>query len=242
MFYKDFKAVLVASKDLHLSDTIYFVQSFRPDIILNTAEIQARASSRILDHDLWHDCLGHPSHKVLAKAPEHLNGIPTKFSIPKDIAPCRGCAKGKMPERSYAPSPERVSKPFARIHSDVKEFPTKSYHGFKYYVSFFDNYSSYGWIALLKQKSKVSAKAEQFFQMVKVQLGSVICEWMSDAGGEYKSNKFSFLRKMEYSSDNPLPTLLSRMVEQNGSIEQSWIRQKRCVTTLAYRHPGGNSL
>jgi len=28
MFYKDFKAVLVASKDLHLSDTIYFVQLF----------------------------------------------------------------------------------------------------------------------------------------------------------------------------------------------------------------------
>ena len=196
VFYKDFKAVLVASKDLHLSNTIYFVQLFQPDIILNTAEIQARASSRILDHDLWHDRLGHPSRKVLAKAPEHLNGIPTKFSIPKDIAPCKGCAKGKMPERSYAPSPEQVSEPFARIHSDVKEFPTKSYHGFKYYVSFFDDNSSYGWIALLKQKNKAFAKAEQFFHMVKVQFGSVIREWMSDAGGEYKSNKFDqFLKE-----------------------------------------------
>ena len=142
-----------------------------------------------VDYELMHKRLGHPSKDVMAQFPKQSNG--TKgFDMPKEIPVCPGCAQGKMPMSPHTPSETRASAPFERIHSDLKSFPVLSYHKYKYFVSFIDDYTSHAWIILLRQKSAAIIALKQFMAMIKTQYNADIKEWMSDAGGEYKSDAF----------------------------------------------------
>jgi transposase InsO family protein len=95
-----------------------------------------------------------------------------------------------MPQKAFPPSTSRASAPFDKIHSDLKQFPIESYHRHKYFISFVDDYSGYSWIMLLRQKSSAIIALKDFLAMVQTQYGCTIKEWMSDAGGEYKSDAF----------------------------------------------------
>ena len=53
-----------------------------------------------------------------------------------------------------------------------------------------DDYSGFSWITLLRQKSSAINALKDFLAMVHTQYGRTIKEWMSDAGGEYKSDAF----------------------------------------------------
>ena len=66
----------------------------------------------------------------------------------------------------------------------------ESYHHHKYFISFVDNYSSFSWITLLRQKLSAINALKDFLAMVLNQYGRTIKEWMSDASGEYKSDTF----------------------------------------------------
>jgi transposase InsO family protein len=79
---------------------------------------------------------------------------------------------------------------FERIHSDLKSFAVESYHKYKYFVSFLDDFSSFAWIVLLQDKASAILALKQFLAMVRNQYNTTIKEWMSDAGGEYKSEAF----------------------------------------------------
>ena len=137
-----------------------------------------------------HKCLGHPSRDVTSQIKNHCNGAPSDFEIPKQTPVCPGCAQGKMPASSHPPSETRASAPFERIHSDLKSFPAASYHKYKYFVSFIDDYTFYTWIVLLRDKASAIIALKQFMAMAKTQYNADIKEWMSDAGGEYKSDTF----------------------------------------------------
>jgi transposase InsO family protein len=100
-----------------------------------------------------------------------------------------------MPQKVFPPSSSRASAPFDKIHLDLKQFPIKSYHRHKYFISFVDDYSSYSWITLLRQKSSAIIALKDFLAMVQTQYGCTIKEWMSDAGGEYKSDTFLSILK-----------------------------------------------
>ena len=95
-----------------------------------------------------------------------------------------------MPQKAFPPSTSRASAPFDKIHSDLKQFPVESYHHHKYFMSFVDDYSGFSWITLLRQKSSAINALKDFLAMVLNQYGHTIKEWMSDAGGEYKSDAF----------------------------------------------------
>ena len=136
-----------------------------------------------------HKRLGHPSKDVMAQLPKQCSGT-SQFDIPKDTPICPGCAKGKMPAAPHPPSEKRAKAPFELIHSDLKSFPVASYHKFRYFVTFIDDHTSYAWIILLRQKSAALQALKQFMALVKTQYDSDIKEWMSDAGGEYKSDAF----------------------------------------------------
>jgi len=121
-----------------------------------------------------------------------------------------------MPSKSFPTSESRATKPFEKIHSDLKSFSVVSYHKFKYYISFVDDYSSYSWIVCLPAKSSAIAVLKHFLTMVKNQFNTTIKEWMSDAGGEYKSNEFLNALK-----DNGIKVLQSapHTPQQNGRTE-----------------------
>ena len=141
------------------------------------------------DYELMHCRMGHPSKDVMCHALQNTKGFP-KLNFPKSKPLCPGCAQGKMPQKAFLPSSSWASAPFVKIHSDLKQFPVESYHHHKYFISFVDDYSGFSLITLSRQKSSAINALKDFLAMVLNQYGRTIKEWMSDAGGEYKSDAF----------------------------------------------------
>jgi Integrase core domain len=130
----------------------------------------------------------------MQRALQNTWGFP-KVEFPRHEPICPGCTQGKMPQKAFLPSSSRASAPFDKIHSDLKQFPIESYHCHKYFISFVDDYSGYSWITLLRQKSSAIIALKDLLAMVQTQYGRTIKEWMSDAGGEYKSDAFLSILK-----------------------------------------------
>ena len=122
-----------------------------------------------------------------------------------------------MTRSSFPPSPGRAIAPFDKVHMDLKEFSVQSYNHYKFFISFFDDCTSYGWIVLLRRKSKADPAIRQFIAMVKNQYNKVVREFMIDAGGEFKSDELrTFLKEL---SINILPSV-PHMHQQNGHAER----------------------
>lgn len=156
----------------------------------------SKASAASIDYDIMHRRFGHPSKDALVKAKKHTLRFPS-IEFPEEEKLCPGCAKGKMPQKPFPAVQYRASAPFELIHSDLKSFPIVSYHKYEYIIVFFDDFTSYAWISLLRKKSAAIVATRQFIQLVKNQHKTVINKWMSDAGGEYKSHAFDDLLKEE---------------------------------------------
>jgi hypothetical protein len=109
-----------------------------------------------------------------------------------------------------------VSKSFELIHSDLKSFPVEFYHWYKYVIVFYDDYSSHAWISCLRQKSNAISMTKQFIAMVNTYYESAVHSWMSNAGGEYKSDMFDNMLR-----DQGIKILTSTLhtPQQNGHAE-----------------------
>jgi transposase InsO family protein len=122
-----------------------------------------------------------------------------------------------MPAASHPPSTTRAKEPFKRIHSDLKSFPIPSYHKYKYFIVFLDDCTSHAWVSLLRDKASAITALKQWLALIKNQFDKTIKEWMSDAGGEYKSDAFIKLLK-----DAGITVLQSapHTPQQNGRAER----------------------
>ena len=60
---------------------------------------------------------------------------------------------------------------------------------------FFDDYTSSGWLTCLSAKSAAISATCQFLAAVETQYTTHVQQWMSDAGGEYKSDTFDLMLK-----------------------------------------------
>ena len=89
----------------------------------------------------------------------------------------------------------RATAPFDVIHIDVWGIgPHLSRLGYKYYVTFIDDYCCYTWIYFLKSKSKVFSMFQKFYNMVSTQFQKSIKILRLDSRGEYTSTELnSFL-------------------------------------------------
>ena len=88
----------------------------------------------------------------------------------------------------------------------MKLLPVVSYHKYKYFVTFLDDYTSHGWIMMLKSKAETVTVIQQFVSMAKMQYNATIKEFMSDAGGEFKSQEVDkLLRNLGIKSLTSVP-------------------------------------
>ena len=122
-----------------------------------------------------------------------------------------------MTRSSFPLSSGRSKALFDKIHMDLKEFPVLLYNKYKFFILFFDDCTSHGWITLLRRRSKADPAIRQFIAMVKMQCNMLIREFMIDAGGEFKSTELTvFLKKLGI---NILTSVL-HMHQQNGCAER----------------------
>jgi transposase InsO family protein len=139
--------------------------------------------------------------------------------FPSNDPVCQGCAEGKMTRSSFPLSPGRSKASFNKIYMDLKEFSVQSYSKYKFFILFFDNCTSFGWIVLLRCKSEADPVIRQFIAMVKNQFNKVIHEFifMIDAGGEFKSKELrTFLKELGIN----ILTSVQHMHQQNGRAER----------------------
>jgi GAG-pre-integrase domain len=139
----------------------------------------AMSSVTTVDYDIMHRRFAHPSKDVLQHASENTQNFPSNMSFPSNDPVCQGCAEGKMTRSSFPPSPGCSKAPFDKIHMDLKEFSIQSYNKYKFFILFFDNCTSFGWIVLLRRKSEADPAIRQFIAMVKNQFNKVIHEFIT---------------------------------------------------------------
>ncbi|CAL2278472.1 unnamed protein product [Prunus armeniaca] len=141
--------------------------------------ISSKQSCNTESFTLWHKRLGHVSK-------ERMNLLSIESILPplnhheKDKT-CIECAKGKL-TNLIKKGAIRSEKLLEIIHTDIcGPFPVDTHDGFRYFITFTDDFSRYGYMYLIIEKSKALEmfkiyKAEvenQLYSKIKVQEGII---------------------------------------------------------------------
>ena len=94
---------------------------------------------------------------------------------------------------------------------------SKSLSGAEYFLTFIDDQTRYVWVCILKHKSQVFRRFQEWKAMVERSTGRKVIALRTDNGGEYTSVEFqSYLRKEGIKHEFTVP----RTPEQNGVVER----------------------
>lgn len=140
--------------------------------------------------ELWHRRLAHTSIQTICKMVENdvVKGISKDLTTEIDFCDC--CAKSKMTRDAFKGKRPVTKRPLERIHSDVCGPFFPSHDGYRYYVTFIDDYTHMTNTYLLKYKSEVFDKFQQFVEQVEAHFNGKISRLRCDNGGEYTSKAF----------------------------------------------------
>jgi hypothetical protein len=138
---------------------------------------------------MWHYRLGHISENRMKKL--HSDGLLTSFDF-ESYETCEACLLGKMTKALFTGLPKRALDLSELIHTDVCGLmSTTTRGGFQYFITFTNDFSRYGYVHLMKQKSESLEKFKEFQNEVENQCGKKIKALRSDCGGDYMSHEFS---------------------------------------------------
>ncbi|KAJ9566455.1 hypothetical protein OSB04_002421 [Centaurea solstitialis] len=157
----------------------------------NSSEIYhiSKRSKDIEDQTyLWQCRLGHINKKrveLLLKG-----GFLGTFNY-KPFDNCESCLSGKMTKQPFNKENERATDLLEIIHTDVcGPFSHVARRGYRYFITFTDDFSRYGYVYLMRHKSESFERFREFQNEVQNQLGRKIKFLRSDRGGEYLSDEF----------------------------------------------------
>ena len=134
----------------------------RTCIIKNNVPNPVSLVTRHPDYETIHYRLGHISDEAMRYVPDNVEGA-EKVCFPNKKHVCRGCALGKLYQRSFPENPKHSSETLGLIHSDLLELPTLSYSKYKWVITFLDDYSSYCRVAFLCKKSDAAEAIKAVF-------------------------------------------------------------------------------
>ena len=155
---------------------------FLIDLDSNITHIHNVNAKKIkLDDDMstymWHCRLGHIGVKRMKKL--HSDGLLESLDT------CEPCLMGKMTRTPVSGSMERATDLLEIIHSDVcGPMSVSARGGYRYFVTFTDDLSRYGYIYLMKHKSETFEKFKEFQNEVENHRNRKIKFLRSDRGGE----------------------------------------------------------
>ena len=110
---------------------------------------------------------------------------------------CHDCARGKMTKNSFPTSASRANEPLGLIHSDVAgPLTPASLGGYRYLVTYTDDFSGMSWVYALKSKSDQFETFKNFRAEIELQTGHKIKIFCTDRGGEFLGDAHSaYLRE-----------------------------------------------
>ena len=153
--------------------------------ILDHAVLRPITCSGVITPFETHCRLGHPSLPLLKKL------FPQFSSF--SILDCESCQFAKHHRLPSSPRVnKRASVPFELVHSYVwgqcpVVFPT----GFRYFVTFVNDYSRTTWLSLMKNRYELYSNFRAFYAEIHTQFHVYVQSLRSDNVKEYVSNSFS---------------------------------------------------
>ena len=175
----------------------------------------------------WHSVLGHCNQSDILKLEKVVEGM--KIGN-KNSFDCESCILSKQTKTMYKIPSIQAKSPLEMVGSDLcGPIMPVSTEGFKYVISFIDNFSGYIFVYFIKQKSDATKALQKFladvapFGTVRNLLNLVpeseIKKLCTDGGGEYmgKSSKNILL---EHSIKHEQS--VSYSPHQNGVAERGW--------------------
>ena len=113
---------------------------------------------------------------------------------------------------------KRADHPLELIHSDVcGKIGTQSLGGGEYFVTFVDDHTRHVWVYILKHKSEVLQRFQEWKALVEKSSGRKVKTLRSDNGGEYTSAEFAlYLTKEGIKHELTTP----HTPQQNGVAER----------------------
>jgi histone deacetylase 1/2 len=109
------------------------------DVATLIQALLSKSTSRVQ----WHARLGHPSFQTVQSI-LRLNNI--SFTSESSLPICSACQVAKSHQLPYVTSVHQSSAPLQMIFSDVWGPAPQSVGGFKYYISFIDDFSKFCWV------------------------------------------------------------------------------------------------
>jgi hypothetical protein len=117
--------------------------------------------------------------------------------LDQNIEPCLDCLKGKFPRPNIpTTSTTYATTPAERIHSDIwgpAQFTSPE--GYKYFITFYDEFSRHITVVFLRLKSDAYKAIEEYLHFISAYTPFQILHFRSDNGGEYTSKRVQQLFK-----------------------------------------------
>ncbi|KAJ0771566.1 putative RNA-directed DNA polymerase [Helianthus annuus] len=180
--FKEFETSSIPILQGRKTETVY---------VLNAESAYVEKAKGKQTADLWHKRLGHVGFDKLGRTVKQklVNGLPD-LKVNKDGV-CSGYQYGKATQLPFKSSNNRSANILDLVHSDVFG-PVKqsSMQGFRYMVTFIDDFSRFVWIYFMKEKSEVFCKFKEFEVDAELMTGCKVKCLRSDNGGEYVSAEF----------------------------------------------------
>ena len=155
-------------------------------LLLNDSSESSNVCDVINKHEtsskLWHCRLGHISKGRMERLIKEEILHPLDFS---DLDHCIDCIKGKF-VKQIKKEAIRSSGVLELIHTDIcGPFPITSADGYDSFITFTDDYSRYGYIFPIRERSEALDKFKIYKAEVENQHNLKIKVVRSDRGGEY---------------------------------------------------------
>jgi transposase InsO family protein len=131
---------------------------------------------------LWHRRLGHISRESMERLTR--NGILDSLDF-SDFHTCVDCVKGKL-TRARKKGATRSEGLLEIIHTDIcGPFTPSTLGGYRYFITFIDDFSRYGYIFLIHEKSEVLDMFKIYKAEIELKQEKKIKIVRSDRGGEF---------------------------------------------------------
>ena len=209
---RDLKSRLIATG--HREGSLYYLHHGGPIRQVCTNSDHSNSKEAI-----WHRRLGHLGSQALEALLKNKMVLGLKYDRKSNSSFCKSCVPGKSHRLPFEQSAEkRAEQPLDLVHSDVcRKVGTRSLSGCEYFVTFIDDHTRHVWVYILKHKSEVFQRFQEWKALVETASGRKIKTLRSDNGGEYTSTEFAaFMAKEGIRHEFTIP----HTPQQNGVAER----------------------
>jgi hypothetical protein len=127
---------------------------------------------------LWHLRLGHINPNRIQRLIK--DGLLEPLDL-ESLLVCESCLEGKMTKRPFTTKGYRANNVLELIHTDVcGPMNVQARGGYKYFITFTDDYSRYDYVYLMRRKFEAFEKFKEFWVESEKQLGQCIKTRRSD--------------------------------------------------------------